>query len=249
MIELRTINENNYTDCLNLKASVANENFVDSVAYSLAEAWVHYKDTKPFAIYADETMIGFVSMYVGEENYQIINFLIDDAYQKKGYGTAAAKLCIDFLYKEYSDKPEGELTKLRASIVCEPTLALCAREIELGEYLIMGRGEAATGGRKRDSITSDAMEAVLGAIYLDGGLECARAFAERFILNDIEQKHLFYDSKTILQETAQKITDAPLVYEITGEEGPEHDKSFTARVLLGGRELGSGRGHTKKAAQ
>ena len=87
MIELRTINENNYTDCLNLKASVANENFVDSVAYSLAEAWVHYKDTKPFAIYADETMIGFV--------------LIDDAYQKKGYGTAAAKLCIDFLYKEY----------------------------------------------------------------------------------------------------------------------------------------------------
>ncbi|MFR4995547.1 MAG: GNAT family N-acetyltransferase [Oscillospiraceae bacterium] len=101
MIELRTINENNYTDCLNLKASVANTNFVDSVAYSLAEAWVHYKDTKPFAIYADETMIGFVSMYVGEENYQIINFLIDDAYQKKGYGTAAAKLCIDFLYKEY----------------------------------------------------------------------------------------------------------------------------------------------------
>ena len=101
MIELRTINENNYTDCLNLKASVANENFADSVAYSLAEAWVHYKDTKPFAIYADETMIGFVSMYVGEENYQIINFLIDDAYQKRGYGTAAAKLCIDFLYKEY----------------------------------------------------------------------------------------------------------------------------------------------------
>lgn len=104
MIELRTINENNYTDCLNLKASVANENFVDSVAYSLAEAWVHYKDTRPFAIYADETMIGFVSMYVGEENYQIINFLIDDAYQKKGYGTAAAKLCIDFLYKEYKTR-------------------------------------------------------------------------------------------------------------------------------------------------
>lgn len=154
----------------------------------------------------------------------------------------------EFLYKRYPHKKEGELTTLRASIVCEPTLALCAREIELGEYLIMGRGEAATGGRKRDSITSDAMEAVLGAIYLDGGLECARAFAERFILNDIEQKHLFYDSKTILQETAQKITDAPLAYEITGEEGPEHDKSFTARVLLGGRELGSGRGHTKKAA-
>ena len=102
MIELRTINENNYTECLNLKASVANANFVDSVTYSLAEAWVYYKDTKPFAIYADGTMVGFVSMYVGEENYQIINFLIDDSYQKKGYGTAAAKLCIDFLCKEYN---------------------------------------------------------------------------------------------------------------------------------------------------
>lgn len=122
MIELRTINENNYTDCLNLKASVANENFVDSVAYSLAEAWVHYKDTKPFAIYADETMIGFVSMYVGEENYQIINFFIDDAYQKKGYGTAAAKLCIDFLYKEYKAR--------RVSASCKSAPYSCAEVLE-----------------------------------------------------------------------------------------------------------------------
>lgn len=102
MVELRVINEDNYEECLNLRASVENENFVDSVAYSLAEAWVFYKDTKPFAIYENDEMIGFVSMYVGEENYQIINFLIDDAYQKRGLGTRAAKICIGFLKKGYN---------------------------------------------------------------------------------------------------------------------------------------------------
>ena len=102
MIELRTINKDNYEKCLLLKANVENENFVDSVAYSLAEAWVFYEDTKPFAIHDNDTLIGFVSMYVGEENYQIINFLIDDAFQKKGLGTAAAKACIRFLQNEYN---------------------------------------------------------------------------------------------------------------------------------------------------
>lgn len=104
MIELQTINEDNYEQCFNLRASVKNESFVDSVTYSLAEAWVFYKDTKPFAIYDDEKMIGFVSMYVGEENYQIINFLIDDAFQKKGLGTKSAKACIQFLKNEYDAK-------------------------------------------------------------------------------------------------------------------------------------------------
>lgn len=102
MIELRNITENNFTECLHLKASVDNEDFVDTVTYSLAEAWVFYKETEAFAIYNDETMIGFVSMYVGEENYQIINFLIDDTYQKRGFGTEAAKICIDFLRKKYN---------------------------------------------------------------------------------------------------------------------------------------------------
>ena len=104
MVELRTINENNYEQCFNLKAGVENKSFVDSVTYSLAEAWVFYKDTRPFAIYDDNKMIGFVSIYVGEENYQIINFLIDDAYQKRGLGTKAAKACIQFLKKEYNAK-------------------------------------------------------------------------------------------------------------------------------------------------
>lgn len=104
MIELRTINEDNFEQCLKLKASVENESFVDSVTYSLAEAWVFYKDTRPFAIYDDDKVIGFVSMYVGEENYQIINFLIDDAFQKKGLGTKAAKSCIHYLKNEYGAK-------------------------------------------------------------------------------------------------------------------------------------------------
>lgn len=102
LIELRIINEDNYQECLNLKASVENESFVDSVTYSLAEAWVFYKDTKPFAIYENDNIIGFVSMYVGEENYQIINFLIDDGFQKKGLGTKAAEICILFLKNEYN---------------------------------------------------------------------------------------------------------------------------------------------------
>lgn len=102
MIELKAITEHNYKDCLRLNAAVANENFIDSVAYSLAEAWVFYKDTKPFAIYESNTLIGFVSMYVGEENYQIINFFIDGAFQKRGYGSAAAKKCIDYLHTAYN---------------------------------------------------------------------------------------------------------------------------------------------------
>ena len=99
----------------------------------------------------------------------------------------------EFLYKEHTDLPEGDLTKLRASIVCEPTLALCTREIDLGKYLYLGKGENLTGGRGRKSILSDALEAVIGAIYLDGGFEPAKAFIHRFILTDIEHKKLFYD--------------------------------------------------------
>lgn len=101
MIELRAITEDNFEKCLNLKANVENQDFVDPVAYSLAEARLFYEDTKPFAIYQNDEMIGFVSMYVGEENYQIINFLIDEAFQKKGFGTKAAKICIHFLQNNY----------------------------------------------------------------------------------------------------------------------------------------------------
>ena len=106
----------------------------------------------------------------------------------------------EFLFFQYPGMPEGDLTKFRASIVCEPTLALCTKELELGKYLLLGKGEERTGGRFRDSIVSDAMEALIGAIYLDGGFASAKEFVHRFILTDIEHKKLFYDSKTILQE-------------------------------------------------
>lgn len=158
----------------------------------------------------------------------------------------------DFLYRKYRDYPEGKLTRLRASLVCEQTLALCSHDIDLGSYLLLGKGEAATGGRNRDSIVSDAMEAVIGAIYLDGeekGFENARKFVLRFILNDIENKQLFYDSKTILQEMIQSEHKDQLAYELLKEEGPDHDKQFTTRVMMGDRELGRGRGRTKKASE
>ena len=155
----------------------------------------------------------------------------------------------DFLFKEYLDKPEGDLTRLRASIVCEPTLAECARAIHLPDFLILGKGEETTGGRYRDSIVSDAFEAVIGAIYLDGGIEEAKKFIIRFVLNDIENKHLFYDSKTILQETVQKLYKKKVEYKLISEEGPDHDKKFNVQVLLEDTILGEGIGRTKRKAE
>ena len=155
----------------------------------------------------------------------------------------------DFLYHKYTEKPEGDLTKIRASIVCEPTLAYCAEAINLGSYLFLGKGEDATGGRNRNSVVSDAMEAVIGAIYLDGGFASAKEFVHRFIMTDIEHKKLFYDSKTILQEMVQSQGEEPLVYELLGEKGPDHNKTFEVRALIGTEEIGRGTGRTKKAAE
>lgn len=155
----------------------------------------------------------------------------------------------DFLYRNYPDLPEGDLTKLRASIVCEPTLALCTREMDLGDYLLLGKGENQTGGRKRKSILSDALESVIGAIYLDGGFEPAKKFIHKFILTDIEHKKLFYDSKTILQEVVQGNYKESLHYELISEEGPDHDKQFSVEARIGDKVIGAGTGHTKKAAE
>lgn len=155
----------------------------------------------------------------------------------------------EFLFKNYPKLPEGDLTKLRASIVCEPTLAMCTRELDLGKHLYLGKGENLTGGRERKSILSDALEAVIGAIYLDGGFEPARAFVERFILTDIEHKKLFHDSKTILQEVVQGNYEESLHYVLLAEEGPDHDKSFRVAAQIGDKRIGEGSGHTKKAAE
>lgn len=155
----------------------------------------------------------------------------------------------DFLYGEFPQVPEGELTKKRASLVCEPSLAYCAREFGLPQFLMLGKGEDMTGGRNRDSIVSDATEALLGAIYLDGGFANAKEFVLRFILNDMEHKQLFYDSKTILQEIVQEDGSGPVEYPLIREEGPDHNKSFTVKAVVNGRVCGQGTGHTKKAAE
>ena len=155
----------------------------------------------------------------------------------------------EFLFKKYPKRPEGELTKTRASIVCEQTLALCTDEISLGKYLYLGKGEDHTGGRKRKSILSDALEAIIGAIYLDGGFEAAKAFIHRFILVDIEHKQLFHDCKTILQELVQGNYKEELHYVLLAETGPDHDKQFTVEARIGDRVIGQGSGHTKKDAE
>lgn len=155
----------------------------------------------------------------------------------------------EFLFRESPRVSEGELTKTRASMVCEPSLAMCARDIGLGDYLLLGKGEEATGGRKRDSITSDAMEALIGAIYLDGGFTSAKEFIHRFVLTDLEDKKLFYDSKTILQEMVQADRNREISYHLVGEKGPDHNKSFSVEVLIGGDVYGAGQGRTKKAAE
>ncbi len=155
----------------------------------------------------------------------------------------------DFLFQTHPEMPEGQLTKLRASMVCEPALAYCAKDLTLDSYIQLGKGEEATGGRYRDSIVSDVMEAVIGAIYLDGGMEPARTYIHRFILSDLENKQLFLDSKTNLQEYMQQNLKKEFHYRLVEESGPEHDKVFLVEVVMEEKVLGRGKGRTKKAAE
>ena len=165
-------------------------------------------------------------------------------------GDAVLEITVSrFLYDRYPDYPEGELTRLRASIVCEQTLAFCTRALKLGDYLFLGKGEDLTGGRERKSVLSDAFEAVIGAIYLDGGMENAAGFIESFVLDDMENTQLFFDSKTILQENVQGSGAGKIEYVVTKESGPDHNKLYEVDVLIGGHTAGSGTGSTKKAAQ
>ncbi len=155
----------------------------------------------------------------------------------------------EYLFTKNAKMPEGELTKLRARLVCEQTLAACARDIKVGDYILLGKGEAATGGSERLSILSDTMEAIIGAIYLDGGFTNAKEFICEYILADVEDKKLFFDSKTILQEIIQSEYKEQLSYELIKEEGPDHNKQFTVVALMNDTRLGVGVGRTKKAAE
>lgn len=152
----------------------------------------------------------------------------------------------DHLYHAYRDRPEGDLTRIRASLVSEDALFQFAQEIRLGEYLRLGRGEERCGGRSRPSVVSDAFEALIAALYLDGGMEAARSFILPFIT---EGKTAEEDYKTKLQEVIQQNPEDKLSYAVTGESGPAHDKRFEVTVLLNGSAMAAGTGRSKKAAE
>ncbi len=157
----------------------------------------------------------------------------------------------EYIYKNFKDLPEGELTKLRASLVCEKALCSFSRTLELGKYLYLGKGESHNHGEQRPSILADAFEAVLAAIYLDGGFEPAKKHVLRFITDEIKSRDVdsFRDYKTMLQEVIQKNPEERLVYILTDETGPDHDKRFTVEVHLNSNVIGSGVGKSKKQAE
>lgn len=157
----------------------------------------------------------------------------------------------DYLYAQFPNLPEGELTKLRASLVCEKSLCGFSRELELGKFLKLGHGEDKGGGRERDSILADAFEAVLAAVYLDGGMEAARNHAMRFVLKELKHTddEVFKDYKTFLQEIIQRNPEESVVYILTGESGPDHNKQFEVEVHLNSNVIGKGKGRSKKQAE
>lgn len=157
----------------------------------------------------------------------------------------------DYIFNNFSNMPEGQLTKLRASLVCEKSLCGFSRELELGKYLLLGKGEEKGGGRERDSILADAFEAVLAAMYLDGGYEIAKNHALRFVLREIEhpEDDVFKDYKTVLQEIIQRNPEEAVIYKLVSESGPDHDKIFTVEVMLNSNPIGKGSGKNKKQAE
>lgn len=178
--------------------------------------------------------------FKGTPDYERIEFL----------GDAVLELTVsEYLYNNRPDLKEGDMTKLRASLVCEPTLAYIARKsLDLPQYILLGKGEDANGGRNRDSIVSDVFEALLGAIYLDAGFEKAREFVRRLVLTDMTDNIEFSDSKTILQEYVQD-KGLQLEYETVEEQGPEHDRIYVVRATVSDGMEAIGKAHSKKSAQ
>ena len=156
----------------------------------------------------------------------------------------------EYLYRNFPDRPEGDLTRLRADMVCERSLAMIAERIDLGKHLLLGNGEESSGGRTRDSILADAVESVIAACFLDGGMEPARKFIEGFVLTDVPVRKLRNaDYKTALQELVQQKKNQILSYALVEESGPDHDKHFVVQVSLNGAVVGTGEGRSKKKAE
>ena len=155
----------------------------------------------------------------------------------------------DYLFRTHPDLPEGDLTRTRAALVCEGSLVEVAQQLDLGAYLKLGKGEDAGGGRERPSIVADAVEAVLAAVYLDGGIGSARRLIQHFILDREEEKSASRDYKTALQELIQRQSGQVLAYRLTGAQGPDHAKVFSVEVDLNGATVGRGQGRSKKEAE
>ncbi len=210
--------------------------------YQLLEQKIHYEfKSKELLINAlTHTSYANEHKHSGMKDNERLEFLGDAVLEL---------ISSEFLYLTMEDMSEGDMSKLRAGLVCEPTLALDAKEISLSDFIYVGNGEENSGGRYRDSIVSDALESLIGAIFLDGGINAAKDFVYRFVLNDIETKKMFHDSKTILQERVNSVKNRNLSYKIIGESGPEHAKTFEAAVLLDGQVVGTGSGRNKKEAE
>ena len=166
-------------------------------------------------------------------------------------GDSILGMCVaEYLYCTFPDRPEGELTRMRADMVCEQTLANVAGRIGLGEHLLLGKGEEQGGGRTRNSILADAVESVIAASFLDGGMGAAKQFIQKFILVEVPVKKLHnVDYKTSLQELVQQEKNQVLSYALVGESGPDHDKHFEVEVSLNGKVVGLGSGSSKKRAE
>ncbi len=180
--------------------------------------------------------------------------LVENNERLEFLGDAVLNLIVSkYLYNKYPDYPEGELTKIRAKVVCESSLAYVAKEINIGKYILLGKGEESTGGRERESILADTTEAIIGAVYIDSDYETTnKNLLERFeqsIVRAVENGDLFFDYKTELQEKYQKQFKSKIEYNVFKEEGPEHDKMFFMNVSLNGRVLGIGKGRNKKEAE
>ena len=159
-------------------------------------------------------------------------------------------LVAEYLFRNFPDRPEGELTRMRADMVCEQTLAAAANKIGIGQHLLLGHGEEQGGGRSRNSILADAMESVIAACFLDGGIEAALKVVQQFILVEVPVTKLHnVDYKTQLQELVQQKKNQVLSYRLVGESGPDHDKKFDVEVSLNGSVVGSGCGSSKKRAE
>ena len=160
------------------------------------------------------------------------------------------RVTAEYLYRNFPNRPEGDLTRMRADMVCERSLAVAAEKIGLGKHLLLGNGEEIGGGRQRDSILADAVESVIAACFLDGGMEAARQFINTFVLTEIPtQKLRNTDHKTALQELVQQKKNQTLSYVLVGESGPDHDKQFVVEVSLNGKVVGKGIGSSKKRAE